>query len=141
MKPEFAKFIEQSKIVLARADVMLGVGLNEDAARAAYLACFHAAQAYIFERTNKPSKSHSGVQTEFFRLSKEYLRVDTELRKFLSRSYEYKSIADYFSGSDPMTSPEDAEMAVATAKRFVTHFSTLVQVPNHAPTENPKAFL
>ena len=32
---------------------MLKAGLNEDAARAAYLASFHVAQAYIFERTDK----------------------------------------------------------------------------------------
>jgi uncharacterized protein (UPF0332 family) len=45
MKPESAKFVTQANIVLARADVMLKVGLNEDAAREAYLASFHAAQA------------------------------------------------------------------------------------------------
>jgi uncharacterized protein (UPF0332 family) len=53
MKPESAKFVEQANIVLARADIMLNVGLNEDAAREAYLASFHVAQAYIFERTDK----------------------------------------------------------------------------------------
>ena len=62
MKPEAAKFIDQANIVLARADLMLTVSLNEDAARAAYLASFHVAQAYIFERTGKTSKSHRGVQ-------------------------------------------------------------------------------
>ena len=45
MKPESAKFIDQANIVLARADLMLTVNLNEDAARAAYLASFHVAQA------------------------------------------------------------------------------------------------
>ena len=48
MKPESARFIEQAGIVLARADIMLGVGLNEDAAREAYMISFHVAQAYIF---------------------------------------------------------------------------------------------
>ena len=47
MKPEPAKFIDQANIVLARADLMLTVSLNEDAARAAYFASFHVAQAYI----------------------------------------------------------------------------------------------
>jgi len=46
---------------------MLSVGLNADAAREAYLACFHCAQAYIFERTGKVSKSHHGVQTQLLR--------------------------------------------------------------------------
>ena len=55
MKPEVARFVEQANIVLARAAVMLTVDLtidlNGDAARAAYLASFHMAQAYVFART------------------------------------------------------------------------------------------
>ena len=50
---------------------MLNVGINEDAARAAYLASFHAAQADNFERTDKVAKSHHEVQTEFLRLTRE----------------------------------------------------------------------
>jgi uncharacterized protein (UPF0332 family) len=52
--------------------------LSEDAARAAYLASFHVAHAYIFERMGK---SHDGVQTEFFKLSKDDGRMDAVLRK------------------------------------------------------------
>jgi uncharacterized protein (UPF0332 family) len=84
MKPESAKFVEQANIVLARADVMLSVGLNEDAAREAYLASFHMAQVYIFERTEKTFKTHHGVQREFFRLTKDDARTDLELRRFLT---------------------------------------------------------
>ena len=47
MKAEAAAFLDQADIVLVRADRMLSVGLNEDAARTAYLACFHVAQAHI----------------------------------------------------------------------------------------------
>jgi uncharacterized protein (UPF0332 family) len=79
MKAEAVKSIEQAAIVLKRADVMLKAGLNEDAARAAYLACFHVAQAYIFERTERTLKTHHGVQREFYRLTKEDVRTDQEL--------------------------------------------------------------
>ena len=48
MKPESATFIDQAAIMLERARVMLTVDLNEDAGRAAYLAAFHIAQAFIF---------------------------------------------------------------------------------------------
>ena len=126
MKPQSTKFIEQGSIVLGRADRMLEAGLNEDAARAAYLACFHVAQAYIFERTDRTSKTHKGVHTAFFRLTREDLRVDPELRPFLSHAYEFKSIADYFTGPDAVTSAEEAVEAVAIAKRFVAHFGALV---------------
>src|ERR1700734_3640454 len=133
MKPESAKFIEQAHIVIARADLMLTVKLNEDAARAAYLASFHVAQAYIFERTGKTSKSHRGVQTEFFRLTKDDARVDPLLRRFLSQAYEFKSVADYFAGAEAVTSAADASEAVATSKRFVAHFAGLVPLPGSGP--------
>ena len=139
MKPESARFVEQANIVLTRADIMLTVGLNEDAAREAYLASFHVAHAYIFERTDKTSRSHHGVQTEFFRLTKDDPRVDQDLRRFLSQSYEFKSVADYFSGPNPVTSPEEAAEAIETAKRFVAHFTQLVPIPNAAPRTGPDA--
>ena len=118
---------------------MLKAGLNEDAARGAYLACFHVAQAYTFERTGKTSKSHSGVQIEFFRLTKDDPRTDTELRKFLSRAYDFKSGADYFTGAYTVVSAQEAADALAMAKRFVAHFSSLVASQNPTPGQSPKA--
>ena len=138
MKPESTRFVEQAYIVLARAAIMSGAGLNEDAARAAYLASFHVAQAYIFERAGKTFKTHHGVQREFFRLVKDDPRADSDLRRFLSRAYEFKSIADYFSGPDPVISPDDATQAIATAKRFVIHFADLTPVPGSPSPEKPK---
>ncbi len=90
------------------------------------LQAFHVAQAYIFERTGKTSKSHKGVQTEFFRLSKDDVRVDHGLRRFLSQAYEFKSVADYFTGADPGISAQQAAAAITIAKRFVEHFAALV---------------
>jgi uncharacterized protein (UPF0332 family) len=130
MKPESARFIDQANVVLGRADVMLKVGLNEDAARAAYMAAFHVAQAYIFERTGKVSKSHKGVQTEFFRLTKDDPRTDHDLRRFLAQSYDFKSVADYFTGPDATTSVEEATNAVETSKRFVGCFAARVDLPD-----------
>jgi uncharacterized protein (UPF0332 family) len=127
MKPEAAKFVAQANIILGRADVMLGAGLNEDAAREAYLASFHVAQTYIFERINKVLKTHHGVQTQFFRLVKDDARSDRALWQFLSQSYEFKAVADYFAGPNPTISPEAAANALETAKRFVSHFTELIQ--------------
>lgn len=126
MTPESTAFLDQANIMLARADRMLSAGLNEDAARAGYLACYHVAQAYTFERTGRTSRSHHGVQTEFFRFSREDPRADAELRRFLSQSYEFKSLADYGTGPDAVTSSGAAANAVAVAKRFVSHFGGLV---------------
>lgn len=130
MKAESIAFLNQADIILSRADLMLTVRLNEDAAREAYLACFHVAQAYIFERTGNVAKTHRGVQTEFFRLTKDDVRTDDELRRFLSQSYEFKAVADYGTGPEATTSRETAIEAIATAKRFVAFFRTMVATPD-----------
>ncbi|HVC62258.1 MAG TPA: HEPN domain-containing protein [Acetobacteraceae bacterium] len=116
---------------------MLSVSLNEDAARVAYLAGFHMAQAYSFERTWETSKSYHGVQTEFLRLSKDDASVDHQLRRFLSQSYEFKSVADYGTGPEAATSAAEAADAVATARRFVSHFRELIVAagPGNGPTD------
>lgn len=105
---------------------MLAVQLNEDAARAADLACFHVAQAYVFERTDRTAKSHHGVQTIFLWLTKDDRRADPALRRFLSQSYDVKSVADYGVGPDAVTTAREAANAVATAARFVTHVGGII---------------
>jgi uncharacterized protein (UPF0332 family) len=73
---------------------MLDVGLNDDAGRAAYLAAFHAAQAVVFERTGKATKSHRGVQSEFLRLTKDDPCFTAHQRIFRSQAYTFKAVAD-----------------------------------------------
>ena len=98
---------------------MLGVRLNEDAGRAAYLAGFHAAQAFIFESAGKTFKTHKGVQTEFLRLTRDDPRFKHDLRIFLSQAYNLKSIADYEEGPGSEVSAERAAAAIETAARFI----------------------
>jgi len=134
LTPESATFINHAHVMLGRAQVMLTAALHEDAGRAAYLACFHVAQGYIFERTGKVSKTHRGVQTEFLRLTRSRDGMDEDLRRFLSQAYEYKSIADYFSGSVGTVSAEDAAAAILTAKRFVAQVASLIAAA-HRPSD------
>jgi uncharacterized protein (UPF0332 family) len=101
---------------------MLAIDLYDAAGHTAYLAGFHAAQAFISERTGKSLKTHKGVHSELHRLTKEYPDFEPVLRSFLSRSYNLKSIADYETGPGSEVSPERADAAVATAMRFVAHF-------------------
>lgn len=98
MKPQASAFLDKARELLDRADTMLGVGLNEDAGRTAYLAGLHAAQALIFETTGRVFKKHPTVQGEFGRLVKDEPRVDADLRAFLGRTYSLKAIADYETG-------------------------------------------
>jgi uncharacterized protein (UPF0332 family) len=90
------------------------------------MACFHVAQAYIFERELWALKTHHGVQTEFYRLSKDAPGVDPDLHAFLSRSFAYKAIADYATGPDATTTPDEAQEALQTATRFVDTFARMI---------------
>jgi uncharacterized protein (UPF0332 family) len=70
MKAEAADYLTKARATLADARRIAAVLLPHVAAREAYLAVFHAAQAYIFERTGKVAKTHRGVRSEFTRLSR-----------------------------------------------------------------------
>ena len=126
MKPQAAAFLEKSRELLERADKILGVGLNEDAGRTAYLAAFHAAQALIFEHRDRAVKPHKGVRTEFLRLTKNDARIDPELRAFLGRAYNLKAIADYETGPGSQVSEKSAREAIQTARRFVECITTCI---------------
>lgn len=128
MKPETEEFIAYARRLLLDARTMLASGLPEHAARTAYLACFHVARAYVFERIGHAGKTHKGVQIEFARLSKDDPGADRELRAFLSRAYAFKAMSDYGTALDDGMSDEEADEAVQTADRFVHEFARLTSV-------------
>ena len=69
MTPEAAEHLDKAREALSKARGLLDVmHYSAEAARAAYLAGFHAAQALISERTGQIAKSHSGVRSTFARL-------------------------------------------------------------------------
>ncbi len=106
---------------------MLAAGLNDAAGRTAYLAAFHVAQAFIFERNGKAVKTHNGVQTEFLRLTRTNARLSQHLRTFLSVAYNLKSIADYETDPSLVLSTERATESLAMATQFVDAVSALVE--------------
>ena len=127
MTPQAARFLDKARKLLAKADVMTKVGLADAAGRNAYLAGFHAAQAFIFERTGKSSKTHAGVQTEFLRLTKDAAKIGT-LRGFLSRAYNLKALADYETGPGSEISLERATQAIAEGRSFVAYLESHLEV-------------
>jgi uncharacterized protein (UPF0332 family) len=138
VKPETALFLEKSHELLERADTMMGVGLTDDAGRAAYLAGLHAAQAFIFETTGRVFKRHSGVQREFSRVVKDDPRVDTGLRALLSRTYQLKAIADYLTGPGSRVSAETAREAIQNARRLVKCVASLLPPNGQTPAQAPE---
>jgi uncharacterized protein (UPF0332 family) len=99
---------------------MTEVNLADAAGRNAYLSGFHAAQALIFERTGKSPKTHTGVQAEFLRLTKDDPGLGN-LRGFLSRAYNLKALADYETGPGSEISLGRAAQAVGEGKSFVDY--------------------
>lgn len=119
MSPEATQHLIKARQSLAKAHAMRGIDLADEAGRAAYVAAFHAAQAFIFERTGKTPKAHQDVRGQFGALARNEPRIDVILRRFLTDGYDLKSIADYGIGDDAVVSSEEANEAIETAGRFV----------------------
>ena len=119
MTPEATRYLEKARQCLSNARATRDIGLSNDAGRNAYLAAFHAAQAFIFTSTGKVAKTHSGVRSEFSRLAKEEPRLDKSFSNFLAHAYTLKEVADYEMGPGSDIPPERSAAAIETATRFV----------------------
>jgi len=119
MTPEAAAYLAKARQCLSNARASLGFGLSNDAGRSAYLAAFHASQAFIFERTGKAAKTHQGVQSELHRLALNEPRLDKAFPPFLTQAYNLKAVADYETGANSAIPPERSAAAIETAARFV----------------------
>lgn len=69
-RPETAAYIAKARQSLREAGVLAQNNLADAAGRAAYLAAYHAAQAFVFDVSGKAAKTHSGVRSEFVRLAR-----------------------------------------------------------------------
>ena len=127
MRPEAQSYLDKARQSLAHARAILEIELGDDAGRAAYLAALHAAQALIFERTGRVTKTHRGVHGQFLRLVAGDPRVDPELRRFLSEGYKLKATADYEVGPEAVVPLEEAAAAFDTARRFVETVSEMLE--------------
>ena len=127
MRPETADYLAKARedIVNAR-DWLDAVHRGSEAARVAYLAAFHAAQALIFERTGKIAKTHRGVRSAFAQLTKDDARFDQDLRQLLGRGYQRKEIADYGVGPQPSMSEIEAREMIDTAVRFIDCIASMI---------------
>ena len=120
MRPEAADYLKKARDYVEKAcDWLEAVHYGDEAARAAYLAAFHAAQALIFERTIKVAKTHRGVRASFSRLAEQDPRIDETLTGFLARGYQRKEVVDYGIGPQTFVSETEAREMIETARRFV----------------------
>lgn len=126
-QPETFAYLAKAQQALEEARIVAANDLAAAAGRAAYLAAYHAAQAFIFERTRKSAKSHNGVRSEFARLAKEESRIDKGYATFLARAYNLKATADYAIGDDVGVSLSEAGQAIESAAQFVESISRLLE--------------
>lgn len=119
MTSETALHLAKARKCLANARASLGFGLTEDAGRSAYLTAYHAARAFVFERTGKLAKTHEVVQREFHRLARGEPRIDKEFPPFLTQAYNLKAVADYETGPDSEIPADHAGAAIRTAAHFL----------------------
>lgn len=126
MTPEVRDYLSTARQCLADAKKLIALPMSHIAAREAYLAGYHAAEAYIYSRTGKAAKTHSGLRAEFARLAKDEPRIARELVTFLAKAYELKSVADYGMNSAAKITNNDATAAIETAARFVDCIDRLV---------------
>jgi uncharacterized protein (UPF0332 family) len=104
VKPETEDYLHKAHHCLVCARTIAAAGVPEVAAREAYLAVYHAAEAYIFERTGKAAKTHRGVRSQFNRLARQEPGIEREFLTFLAEGYEFKTTADYGIGPAPVRS-------------------------------------
>ena len=120
MTPEAAGYLEKARDYLGKArDWLDALHRGDEAARSAYLAGFHAAQALIFERTGTVAKTHRGVRSSFAQLVREDGRFDRTLTQFLARGYGRKEVVDYGVGPDAIITEAEAEELLSLAVVFV----------------------
>ena len=127
MTPEAADYLSKASESLNKARSLLDVmHYSDEAARAAYLAGFHAAQAIVFERTARVAKSHSELRTAFARLAKDDPGIDRTFTRFLARAYKFKEIADYGIGPQAVVTAAEEQEMIDLATRFVDRMAEIL---------------
>ena len=126
MSPEVEAHLEVARGELADAKKLAALGFVKIAARCAYYAAFRAAEAFIFARTNKATKTHSGVRTQLARLLKDTPGARDMLPAFLARAYRVKEISDYGKPGDIVTEAQMRD-AIDGAERFIDEVVALLK--------------
>jgi uncharacterized protein (UPF0332 family) len=127
MNAEVTAALSTARRHLSHARIILAAGVAEVAGREAYLAGYHAALAYVFAVTGKVAKTHSGLRTEFARLSRADTRLDFGFVRFLAEGYELKVLSDY--GQQGIAPSAAAIDAIAAAERMLHAIEAILSPP------------
>ena len=134
MTPEASAFLTAADRAITDARTILAASVPQQAARLAYYAQFHSAQALIFERTGKISKTHKGVHRQLHQLARTEPALPPGFATQLTKSYNYKERADYDTDITEPIMPARAGEAIATAESFIAVVrQALDRLPSSAP--------
>ena len=135
MKPKTEDYLQAVERSLSKARIVLGVDVFDQAGRLAYYAMFHAAQALIFERTDRIPKTHKGVNRQFHRFVLHEPGLRPQFAADLSKAYLLKETADYETGAGELSSRPEAEHAIVAAERFLIQIRETLSQPVPDPSE------
>jgi uncharacterized protein (UPF0332 family) len=126
VKHQTALHLAKARQALREARQIAAIRLAQVAARSAYYAAFHAAEAFIYERLGNVPKTHDGVRIELARLLKHEPRIGRDTKAFLAQAYKYKEISDYATDLEDAVPLEDAKHAIAAAEDFINALDAIL---------------
>jgi uncharacterized protein (UPF0332 family) len=125
VKPEAAQLLAQAARSLAMARHDLAGDFFDGAGRNAYMAMFRSALAYVFERTGRAPKTHSGLRATFNQIARNDGSISPDLAPLLGQGYRYKEQADYAFIS--AIAKVDAEFMIAKADQFLAEIEAALR--------------
>ncbi len=132
LTPQAARELAAARQHLAAAKAIVGLDVGYVAGREAYIAAYHAAEAFIHDRTGSLAKTHRGLRTQFARLAQTEPQLDPGFSRFLANAYEIKSVADY--GDEPESvSPDAARAIVRMAEQMIDAIAQLLEESDERP--------
>ena len=127
MTPEVADYLRMARAHLVKARNFLDfLHYGDEASRAAYLAGLNAAQALIFTRDGRATRTHRGLRASFARLARDEPSIDPEFVGFLGRAYRFKEITDYGMDSEAVVTEADAREMIDIAARFIDRIAEIL---------------
>lgn len=127
MTSEAERALATARRHLNDARAIATLGITYIAGREAYLAAYHAAEAFLHHRTGRIAKTRRGLRTEFARLARTEPGIDPAFVRFLANAYEIKSVADYGAEPGANVSMKDAQATIETAGRFINCIAGLIE--------------
>lgn len=126
MTPEAADYLEKARQDLADARKVADIGLAAVAARLAYYAAFHAAEALVLARLGRVGKTHSGVRADVARVLIDEEDKGRGMLTFLAHAYSHKQVADYAVGSRSSITQKHADDAITGAEEWIDRVAAML---------------